>query len=418
MKIGYAGKLSLVFGLTWGLAALDRLMVGYVAEGFMPELGFSFTQLGLIITISAIGLTVGAWVISPLTEYYGRRIGTVWGNLGQVSISAVTGLVQSFGQMMGIRFLMGFGFGSLYGPSFAAISEEVEPERRGFWMGLTQSFFPLMGMAMGPVIAGYLLTTVGWRYAFFLVAIPGIILCLYLSSFMREPASVAENIRARKETGKRVLIHGGQELHLRDVFMYRNIILMTFVAVFTMAYLYVLFTFVPSYFGGVHKFSPVQTGWVMSSGGLVCFAMQIIAPYFSDRLGRKPVLIVLFFVGTLGGILFALAPVGTAPGLLAFYFALLCVGLSSYPLYLVIVPTESVPFTLAATAIAVPQGLGELISVTIFPAIGGRIADVYGLTATLWLVVVCSAAAFLICFLMRETAPQVLAKRGQTSVSA
>jgi hypothetical protein len=125
----------------------------------------------------------------------------------------------------------------------------------------------------------------------------------------------------------------------------------------------------------------------------------------------------MFAIGTLGGILFAMSPPGTAPGLLAFYFALFCIGLSSYPIYLVIIPTESVPFTLAATAIAVPQGLGEIIGATVFPTLGGRIADAYGLTYTVWVVVICSAIAFLSCFFLIETAPRILAKRGLKPIS-
>lgn len=414
---GYVAKLSLVFGITWGLAGLDRLMVGYAATGFMPELKLNFTQLGLIIAMMGIGTAIGAWIINPLTEYYGRRKGTVWGNLFETAFSGATGLVQSFGQMVGVRGLMGFGFGSLYGPAFAAISEESPPEKRGFWMGLTQSFWPLLGMGFGPLIAGALIPWVGWRYCFFLIMIPGVCLCLWMAKFMREPPSVAENIKVRKETGRRVLLHKGEEFHVWDVFKYRNIILMTVVAIFTMAYLFVLFSFAPSLFDKVHGFGPMRTGQIMCGGGFLVFVLQIAAPWLSDRMGRKPLLVIMFGIGTLGGILFAMSPVGTAPGLLAFYFALFCIGLSSYPLYLVIVPTETVPFTIAATAVAVPQGLGEILGATAFPAIGGWIADIHGLPATMWLVVICSAVAFIICFFMKETAPRILEKRGETPVS-
>lgn len=411
MKLGYVGKLSLIFGITWGFAGLDRLMVGYVAPGFMAELGLNYTQLGLIATMTAIGNAVGPWVIGPASEYCGRKIGAVWANLFMQAFTAVTGIVQSFGQMMGFRLCVGFGHGGMYGPGFAAISEESVPEKRGFWMGLTQSFWPLLGMGLGPIIGGYILTSFGWRYAFFLVAVPGILLCLWLAKFMREPASVAENIRIRKETGKRVLVHDGKEVRLADVFKYRNVILMTLLAIFTMAYLWVLFTFVPSLLGEVHGFNPAQTGWVMCAGGFLCCALQVLGPSLSDRMGRKPVLLILFGLGTLGGALFALSPAGTASGLLALYFALFCAGLSTYPLYLVIIPTESVPFTLAATAVAVPQGVGEIIGATVFPTLGGRIADVYGLTSTMWLVVACSAAALLTSLFAVETAPRILAKR-------
>jgi MFS family permease len=174
-----------------------------------------------------------------------------------------------------------------------------------------------------------------------------------------------------------------------------------------MVYLYVLMPFVPSLLQEMHRLDPVTTGWVMSGGGALICLLQIIAPTVSDRIGRKPLLMILFAAGTVGGILFALAPVGSSPGLLALYFTLFCVGIGGWPLAMIIVPTETVPFTLAATAVAIPQGVGEIIGATVFPAIGGRIADVYGLSFTMWMVVVASAVALLTVLFARETAPRV-----------
>ena len=417
-KMSYVGKLALFFGISWGLEGLDRLIVGYTVPGFMPDLKLNFTQVGLIFTIGGLCTAIGGWICGPITEYYGRKLGSVWVNLINTVISGITGLVQSFGQMLGIRALVALGFGGMYSPGLAAISEESPPEKRGFYMGLTQSFWPFIGMGIGPIVVGYLLESVGWRFAFFLIMIPGVIIILYMASFMKEPASVAKNIQTRKETGKRVLLHEGKEMHLLDVFKYRNIIVSSIIAIFTMAYLWVLFGFAPSLFGQVHKFSPVLTGWVMCGGGFLCCAMQILGPHLSDRMGRKPLLIIMFAIGTVGGILFAMSPAGTSAGLLAFYFALFCIGLSSYPLYLVIIPTESVPFTLAATAVVVPQGLGEIIGATVFPTLGGRIADTYGLTYTVWIVVICSLISFIACFFLKESAPRILAKKGLKPVNA
>ncbi len=413
MKTNYVGKLSLIFGLTWGLGGLDRLMVGLAAPGYMPALGLNFSQLGLIAAANGAGVAIGAWIIGPLSETHGRRLGAVWGNLAEHVFSGLSGIVNSFGAMFGVRGLMGACVGSLYGPAFAAIAEESPPEKRGFYMGLTQSFWPLIGMGFGPIIAGYLLAGVGWRFAFFLVAIPGIILTLYLASFMKEPKTVAENIKRRRETGESKMVHEGREVHIWDVLKYRNILLATLISISCMAYLFVLFAFVPAFFGKVHHLNPVQTGWIMCGGGFLTCIGQVLLPHLSDRIGRKPSLLMLWFIGGLGGVLFAMAPAGTGFGTLALYFALFCVGLSSYPLFLVIVPTESVPFTIAATAVAVPQGVGEVIGATVFPAIGGWIADVYGLTHTMYMVIAACAVCFLCSLFLKETAPRVVARRAK-----
>ncbi len=416
MKMNYVGKLSLIFGLTWGLGGLDRLMVGLAAPGYMPALGLNFSQLGLIAAANGAGVAVGAWIIGPLSEMYGRRLGAVWGNLAEHVFSGLSGLVGSFGGMFGVRGLMGACVGALYGPSYAAIAEESPPEKRGHYIGFAQSFWPLIGMGIGPIVAGYLLAGVGWRFSFFLVAIPGIILTLYLASFMREPKTVADNIKRRKETGKSTLMHEGKEVHIWDVLKYRNVLLATLTSICSMAYLFVLFAFVPVFFGKIHHMSPVQTGWVMSGGGLVVWLGEIYLPRISDVIGRKPSLLIAFALGAFGGFLFAMAPPGTSAGLLAFYFAIFCAGLSSYPVFLALVPTESVPFTIAATAVALPQGLGEVIGATVFPAIGGWVADSYGLTHTMYMVIASCSACFIISLFLKETAPRVVARRAKVQV--
>lgn len=87
MKMNYVGKLSLVFGLTWGLGGLDRLMVGLAAPGYMPALGLNFSQLGLIAAANGAGVAVGAWIIGPLSEMYGRRLGAIWETLPSTSLA-------------------------------------------------------------------------------------------------------------------------------------------------------------------------------------------------------------------------------------------------------------------------------------------------------------------------------------------
>ncbi|MBI5444061.1 MAG: MFS transporter [Deltaproteobacteria bacterium] len=414
MKVSYIGKLSLVLGLTWGLGGLDRLMVAFAAPGYMPALGLDFTQLGLIAAANAFGVAIGAWTVGPLSEFYGRRLGAVWGNLAEHVFSALSGLVGSFFAMFGVRGLMGTCVGALYGPSYAAISEEAPPERRGHYVGFAQSFWPLIGMGFGPVLAGYLMTYVGWRWSFFVVAVPGVCLTLWLARFMREPPSTAENIRRRRQTGASRLVHEGREVHFWDVLKYRNILLTSLLSIGSMAYLYVLFTFVPVFFGKVHGLNAVETGWVMCGGGFLVWAGQNLMPRVSDRIGRKPALAILYASAAVGGALFATAPTHASFVRLALYFTLFCAGLASYPIFLGLVPTESVPFTIAATAVALPQGLGEVIGATVFPAVGGRIADVYGLPYTMWMVVAACTFCLVATVFLKETAPVVLAARARS----
>lgn len=106
----------------------------------MPDLKLNFTQLGILFSIAGICTAIGAWVINPITEYYGRKIGSVWVNLINTVISGITGLVRTFGQMLGIRALVALGFGGMYGPGLAAVSEESPPREGAFIWDLPRVF--------------------------------------------------------------------------------------------------------------------------------------------------------------------------------------------------------------------------------------------------------------------------------------
>jgi MFS family permease len=64
------------------------------------------------------------------------------------------------------------------------------------------------------------------------------------------------------------------------------------------------------------------------------------------------------------------------------------------------------------------MGLGEVIGTTVFPAIGGRLADLYGLTSTIYLVIAASAISFVLCLFAKETAPQVVAAKQSKELAA
>jgi len=110
-------------------------------------------------------------------------------------------------------------------------------------------------------------------------------------------------------------------------------------------------------------------------------------------------------VGGLANLWFALS--GAAPGML--WFLLLLTGFfcgGSFPLYLSLVPSETVPFALAGLAIGIPTGVGELVGSGILPTIGGIIADTYGLRAAMLLAAVSALVATIFALFIIETAPR------------
>lgn len=72
-------------------------------------------------------------------------------------------------------------------------------------------------------------------------------------------------------------------------------------------------------------------------------------------------------------------------------------------LVMVLVPTESVPRGLSATAIGLVTLVGEIVGATVSPAVAGSLAATYGLGACLWLSAAGTFMVFLSSSFLKET---------------
>jgi len=113
--------------------------------------------------------------------------------------SFATGLAASFLMMLGARLLMGVAEGGIMPISQSLIASEVAPRHRGLAMGVTQNFGSnLLGSFVAPVLLVAFARTFGWRHAFFLAGIPGIVTALLMWRLVREPPGVRARMMGRR----------------------------------------------------------------------------------------------------------------------------------------------------------------------------------------------------------------------------
>src|SRR5690606_18892832 len=135
-----------------------------------------------------------------------------------------------------------------------------------------------------------------------------------------------------------------------------------------------------------------------------------------DRIGRKPPLVVWTFM-------MALAPAallwfeGSVTLLTALMF-LSWMGLGTFPLFMGVIPTETVGRARAATAMGLVVMIGELTGGVFGPPLAGRLADQFGLDVALYMQGALALGAGLAALFVVETNPQVLARRGRTEAAA
>ena len=163
----------------------DRNVVFAVFEPIKHALDLSDQQLGWIGSAYIIVLSIAALPLGVIGDLKTRR-GVITFGVGVWSFfTAMGGLVQSFGQLFFCRAMVGIGEAGYAPVSQALIAEYFPGKRRAFAIG-TYSVGMAVGGLAGVWLGGIVAETLGWRAAFVVMGVPGLILTV-LASQLREP---------------------------------------------------------------------------------------------------------------------------------------------------------------------------------------------------------------------------------------
>ena len=137
------------------------------------------------------------------------------------------------------------------------------------------------------------------------------------------------------------------------------------------------------------------------------------APWLSDRIGRKPVMITFCLAGVitpLAALYFQGSPVVLG--------ALMFIGWpasGAFPLFMGVIPGETMPRKYAATAMGLVVCVGEVLGGFGITSLAGKLADLTSLATPMLMQVACAAIGGVLCFFLVETAPaKVRAVAAQT----
>jgi MFS family permease len=391
----YESSLVIILFFTWGTVFLDRMSQLYLAPYFAPEFHLTNEQIGLLASVLAICWAGSTFLFGALSDRFGRRRILIPAVLLFSALSWLTGMAHSFEQLLLIRALMGIAEGPCWSVITALIEESSPPERRGRNVGGVVSAAALVGLAVAPVLTTQVAARVGWRWAFFVAGVPGIVLGLLLWKFVKEPQRAAA-------TGG----HGGASVRdYLSIIRFRNVWLACLGSAGFMTWLFLLNVFAPLYITEVARQPGTIAGFLLGATGLGSFLLGFFLPSLSDRVGRKKM---LYSLAALSSVVPLALLVPALYGHLWLLAAILLVangGQAIASLIIVLVPAESAPAGFAGTAIGLVTLVGEIMGATAAPALGGALAERFGLGTALWLSAGGMGFLFLVTLLLRETSP-------------
>jgi len=409
----YQVALVTLLSVNFGIVFFDRNALGFLMPFVQPQLHLSNTEVGLFASALSLTWACAAFGIGFVSDRTGSRKGLlVITTLVFSACSFLSGLAWSFAVLLGARLLMGAAEGGIMPISQAIIAAEVRPGLRGLAMGVTQNFGSnLLGSFVAPVVLTAFAAAHGWRHAFYLAGIPGLLMAVLIWRFLKEPQDEAAP-PAPRAVEHPVAAAAGKP-SVRAALAERNVVICMLMAILLVSYLVVCWQFMPLFLTRVRHYDTGTESWLMGTLGISATVGAFLVSGLSDRIGRRPLMIAMPLIGVvlpLGALFFT----GSVWLLAALFFV--GWGLNGvFPLFMATVPSESVDPHLRATVLGLCMGTGEVLGGVASPFFAGYAADRVGLAAPVWMMLAFAVGGFLLALGIRETAPRALARRAATA---
>lgn len=398
----YENFMLITMFLAFGLIFMDRFGLAMLFPMIAPELKLTGTQMGLSMSVLALCWGASSYLFSTLSDLFGSKKKILVIAILVFSVATFgIGLVSSFGMLLLMRAIMGVAEGPTGILCQVSMMAESSPKRRGFNIGFVQSASNLVGTSLAAVIVLGAAELYGWRGAMNVLAAPGIILGIILLIFMKEPVMDPES--SKRPT----------RAQYAEIFKSRNVWLCLIMSFGMMAWWLTNLTYFSLYLTEVNKFTPVQLGTFFTVYGILNFVAAILVPMISDKIGRKAACI----IGTFGALLSSIAmlTIHSFGVLIPVMGVILLFGAGAIPLIMAVIPGESVPKALIASAMGFIMMFGEVVAGTTVPVLAGFFSDKYGISMAMWFALGGAVIQFIPAFFLKETAPLKLKQAEQNN---
>ena len=275
--------------------------VWLIAPAIALDMGLSPSELGLLITVQAIGASMAYFPAGMLADHVAHRgrllaLTFWWVAIGFFAASFAT----SFWSIAILLALAGLGDAAWH-PIATGVLAKRWPKRRGEALGV-HAIGGSLATVLAPLAVGYLLAFVDWRDALRISVVPALIMAVVFSLFIvrRVPPS-HDSGTTRSDVG------GFFAVWFRPL----GLAFLVMIIAYHMSFTAVL-SMTPLYLQTTHGYSPAQAGTLFAVGLLVG---TLVLPWLgrvSDRIGRKRVVVTMVFCGGLLAVGIAFAGSGLA----------------------------------------------------------------------------------------------------------
>jgi sugar phosphate permease len=362
--------MGLGHGGTHWIAATFYLLLPFITR----DLGLSYVQAGALVSLFHASAFATNFASGLVVDMSGRRVlFQVTSLLMGGGALLAFGLRADFVLLCGLVVLIGVS-NNLWHPAAIAFLSERYPRSRGYALSI-HAFGANLGDTLAPLAVGAILVGLSWQGTAVTSALPAMAIALLIAVLLfSKDRPVADALRQGTKFAEYVT---GVKLLLRD----RAVLGLCLMAGFRSMAQNGLLMFLPLYLANELKVGPLAMGVAimgMQLGGMLAAPM---AGTWSDRVGRRPV--VLSGLTVSSAVIAVLTLIGSEA---LFVVAVAVLGFALFAVRPVIHSwlMDLTPGHLAGTATSILFGMQSALSVLV-PTVGGVIADTWGLPAVFYL---------------------------------
>src|SRR3954470_4915927 len=184
----FGGPATIMLGMF--LAMLDNLIVGTALPTIVGDLG-GLEHLSWVVTAYTLATAASTPIWGKLGDMYGRKATFMTSIVIFLVGSALSGMAQNMGELIGFRAIQGLGAGGLMVGVMAIIGDLIPPRERGKYQGMMAA---VMAIAMigGPLVGGTITDNWGWRWSFYINLPLGVVALGLISVVLHLPAKRAQ----------------------------------------------------------------------------------------------------------------------------------------------------------------------------------------------------------------------------------
>ena len=175
---------------------LDRYVVAPLTTDLHREMGLSDTQIGWLLPVFILMYMVAAPLFGAWGDR-GSRPRPIALGIGIWSIATIlSGLAHGYPHLLAARAVVGIGEAALVAIAPALLADLFPPDGRARIYALFNMAIPV-GAALGYVVGGQVGEHFGWRAAFFVAGVPGLILAVAALWLPDPPRGIQDGGAAR-----------------------------------------------------------------------------------------------------------------------------------------------------------------------------------------------------------------------------